>query len=127
MVSINDSGVTCGAYIDASGVYHGYVYSHGSFFVFDAPRAGKGSAQGTIPYGITREGELSGWILNGGNEISGWLLSHWQFSPLNDPLAATGPNLGSALYGINQQGTEAVGEYYDTSGHFHGYLVRLPL
>jgi hypothetical protein len=104
----------------------GFVFSHGRFVDFAAPGAGTGANQGTIPYGIACDGVISGWTLHGGNEISGWLLWDGHFFGLNDPLAATGPNLGSALYGINERGNEAGGEYWDASGHFHGFVVRLP-
>jgi hypothetical protein len=125
-VSVNDFGVIAGTYIDSAGVYRGFVSWRGRFVEFAAPGAGTGTNQGTIPYGITRDGLISGWTLHGGNEISGWLLRNGHFTTLNDPLEATGPNLGSALYGINEQGTEAGGEYWDASGHFHGFVVRLP-
>jgi hypothetical protein len=125
-VSINDSGVVVGTYIDTAGVYRGFEASHERFAEFAAPGAGTGVNQGTIAYGITRDGVISGWTLHGGNEISGWLLRDCHFFGLKDPRAATGPNLGSALYGINERGTEAGGEYWDASGHFHGFVVRLP-
>jgi hypothetical protein len=123
LVSISNTGVIAGTYIDPAGVYRGAVFRHDRFADFAAPGAGTGANQGTIPYGIARDGLISGWTLHGGNQISGWLLWDRHFFAVNDPLEATGPNLGSALYGINERGNEAGGEYWDATGHPHGFVV----
>jgi hypothetical protein len=64
LVSVNDSGVIVGTDIDASGVYHTFVYSQRSFFGFGTPGAGTGSGQGAFPGGITRDGVIDGTTLS---------------------------------------------------------------
>jgi hypothetical protein len=50
---INPAGEVAGEYVDANGVYHGFVRAvNGAITGFEAKDAGKGSGQGTMGYAI---------------------------------------------------------------------------
>jgi len=59
--SINSEGTVTGFLNDGFGIYRGFLRTRdGDVGFFDAPGAGTGSYQGTIPIGITAFGEIAG-------------------------------------------------------------------
>jgi hypothetical protein len=71
---INDVGEIAGWYWDANGLNHGFVRSpEGKFTSFDAPGAGTGAGQGTLPAGINDMGEIAGSYLDADNVYHGFL------------------------------------------------------
>lgn len=83
---INDAGVMVGTYKDALGVYHGFIYSNGSFASYDYASSNNGpAAVDTYFAGINDSGQIVGWFFgsDGVNhafvtgsatpEPSGWL------------------------------------------------------
>ncbi|MBV9226128.1 MAG: hypothetical protein JOY85_19005 [Acidobacteriaceae bacterium] len=67
---INLWGTVTGLYNDGFSIYHGFLRTrNGTITTFDAPGAGTGAFQGTIPLGITLTGVVAGIYLgpNDGN------------------------------------------------------------
>jgi hypothetical protein len=67
---INPAGTVTGSFNDGFGINHGFVRSRdGTLTTFDAPGAGTGFNQGTLPLGITPGGVIMGQIRDatGGN------------------------------------------------------------
>jgi len=70
----NTSGAIVGNYLDASYVNHGFLRSkRGAFTTFDAPGAGTGAFQGTIPSGINPPGAITGYDIDANGVIHGFL------------------------------------------------------
>ena len=67
-------GVVAGNYIDANGVNHGFVRApDGRFTFFDAPGAGTGAGQGTIPLTNNDRGEITGVYFDNNNVLHAFL------------------------------------------------------
>ena len=65
-----------GDYIDASGVFHGFVRDRdGAITTFDAPCAGTGSGQGTFPSGINSAGAITGFDMDNNTVSHGFVPS----------------------------------------------------
>src|ERR1700727_24870 len=110
---INDSGEIAGAYLDSSGLYHGYQKSSGKFTELNVPFKG---ASNTIPGGINNSGEIvGGYTVGGANQ--GFSLIAGVYHVLNYPSA-----IDTNPYGVNSAG-DIVGEYTDSSGVGHGFLL----
>jgi len=59
--SINPNGAIEGNYWDADNVSHGFAGARdGAIMTFDAPGAGTGAGQGTIPRSNNEEGTIAG-------------------------------------------------------------------
>jgi streptogramin lyase len=55
--SINAKGEIAGAYVDANGLYHGFLRDkHGTLSTFDVP-----NALNTYPVSINAKGDITGW------------------------------------------------------------------
>src|SRR5439155_14500922 len=68
--SINQAGAICGAYLDESNVYHGFVRApNGTLTTFDAPGAGTttDSFQGTVAFANNPAGAITGYYLDESN------------------------------------------------------------
>ena len=121
---LNVWGAVTSGYLDENNVYHGYLRSPlGVFTDFDAPGAGKGSAQGTIPISMNDLGVITGFYLDGKNVYHGFLGSPGRFIDLNAP----GADTTDAFYGtqpasLNDFGA-ITGSYLDATGVWHGFLL----
>jgi hypothetical protein len=78
------------------------------FVFFDAPDAGTGDLQGTIPTGIAANGAIAGYYLDGKNEAHGFLRSPagviTEFDPpSSSDNAVTGINLRGQIVGYGRQ------------------------
>ena len=127
--AINPSGAIAGAYTDQSGVNHGFLRSpDGTITTFDAPAAGTGPSQGTLPEDINPEGVIAGEYSDTSGVSHGFLRTEDGTIITFDVLGAgTGPGQGtfvSSVDGLTPAG--AIGGYYtDQKGVNHGY-VRSP-
>jgi hypothetical protein len=121
---LNVWGAVTSGYLDENNVYHGYLRSpFGVFTDFDAPGAGKGSAQGTIPISMNDLGVITGFYLDSKNVYHGFLGSPGRFIDLNAP----GADTTDAFYGtqpasLNDLGA-ITGSYLDANGVWHGFLL----
>jgi hypothetical protein len=76
-MGLNDSGEITGYYLDANGVYHGYLRSpEGTFTIFDAPGADTtpNDYNGTFPVSINDQGAVTGYYIDSNNVFHGFLL-----------------------------------------------------
>ncbi len=110
-VGLNDHGDIVGDYRDSSGVFHGYLLSHGNFTTFDPP----GSIQ-TRGLAINNLGVIGGTFLDSSNARHSYLLNHGAFTIFDFPGATA-----TFLQGINDLG-QVVGTYIDSAGNTHGFL-----
>lgn len=117
--AVNNSGAIVGDYTDAAIVNHGFIYQKGTFTAFDAPDAGTGFQQGTLPVGISSSGVIDGEMINNAGTF-GWVLSKGQFLSVNDPNAPAASN----PLGMSSNGHLVSGQWFDgvTS---HGYVATL--
>ena len=127
--AITPAGAIVGAYIDASGVNHGFLRSpHGAFTSFDVPGAGTGSGQGTLAEDINPEGVIAGEYSDASNVFHGFVRTEDGTITTFDVLGAgTGPTQGTfvaSVEGLTPAGALA-GYYTDQNGVNHGY-VRAP-
>jgi hypothetical protein len=72
---INLENEIIGSYNDANTVNHGFLRSwDGSITTFDAPDAGTGFNEGTVPLGITDLGEIMGEVIDSNDVTHGFIL-----------------------------------------------------
>jgi hypothetical protein len=72
--TINAMGAITGSYYDTKLVAHGYVRSGaGQITTFDAPGAGTGSNQGTLPFANNTSGEITGVFVDSNGLYHGFL------------------------------------------------------
>ena len=91
---------------------------------FDAPAAGTGAGQGTLPQGISDTGAIAGFYLDASNVYHGFLRTrHGTFITFEAPGADTTADSfnGTLPFSINSAGAIA-GEYLDASSVLHGFL-----
>jgi hypothetical protein len=66
-----------GNYVDASAVNHGFLRAPGSALTtFDAPGAGTGPGQGTIPFSNNPAGAIAGFDIDANGVLHGFLRTH---------------------------------------------------
>ena len=84
------------SYIDADIVSHGFLLDkHGTFTIFDAPDAGTGFDQGTLPFGINTNGAITGWYVDDANVNHGFVRDkHGAIIEFDVPGAGTGAGQG---------------------------------
>lgn len=116
-LGINASGETVGYYIDANGVFHGFIRSSGgTITTVDAPGAGTSLNLGTLAMAVNTSGEVAGYyadsngILHSYIEPSGGALT--EFDPPN--------SIGSDAFCINDNG-DVAGGLLDANGD-HGFV-----
>src|SRR5580704_19782986 len=100
--------------------------SKDKIITFDAPGAGTGSGEGTLPIDINPAGEIVGLTRDANLVRHGFLRDkHGKFTVFDDPQAGTGSGQGTRGYSINPKG-EITGWFDDaTTGAARGY-VRAP-
>jgi hypothetical protein len=120
---LNEWGAVTSAYLDENNVYHGYLRSPGGVITdFDAPGAGQGFTQGTIPLGLNDLGVITGFYLDSNNVYHGFLGSPGHFTDFDAPGAdTTDTYYGTEPESLNDFGA-ITGSYLDASGVWHGFL-----
>jgi hypothetical protein len=118
---INNAGVTVGYYIGSDNLGHGFVDASGNFTVLKVNR----SVGCTCAFSISNNGVIAGTILAHNGVAHGFALRAYRFSTLNDPAAGTQEGQGTTALGIDGQGDAVVGDYVDSAGVSHGFLVHL--
>src|SRR6266536_789543 len=89
---------------------------------FDAPGAGTGPGQGTLPFAINPAGTVLGYYIDAGDARHGFLRTpDGAITTFDAPGAGTGPGQGTTAFSINPEGTSA-GRYIDASDACHGFL-----
>jgi len=95
------------------------------FIKFNAPGAGKGSSQGTIPISINTAGNITGLTRDENFVRHGFLRDeNGKIKVFDDADAGTGNGQGTRGYSINPKGW-ITGFYTDSNGADHGF-VRNP-
>jgi YVTN family beta-propeller protein/probable HAF family extracellular repeat protein len=110
---INVHGEMGGRYIDAEGVYHGFIVQNGVFTPINFP-----GSLGTAVWGINDNGDLVGRYADAqGITNHGFLFSNNVFTTIDPP----GTTLTYAE-GVNSVG-QIVGFFTDAKEHTHGFLL----
>jgi hypothetical protein len=100
-------------------------HSKRTIITFDAPGAGTGSGQGTLPYFINSAGVIAGQYIDANNAYHGFVRSRDGAITTFDVLGAgTGAGQGTLPWSINPAGV-ITGYYTDDTGLSHGF-VRYP-
>jgi hypothetical protein len=113
-----------GNYIDANGVYHGFLRApDGTITKFDVRGMGTGAGQGVVEVkGMTPSLEVVGTIQDANNVWHGFLRTHrGKFAIYDAPDAGTGAFQGSAGLSVNPEGV-ILGWYLDPNDLVHGFL-----
>jgi hypothetical protein len=113
-----------GNYIDANGVYHGFLRApYGTITKFDVPGAGTGAGQGTIEVkGMTPALEIVGTNMDANNVFHGFLRTpHGKFTIYDAPGAGTASSQGTGGLSVNSAGV-ILGIYLDANNVYHGLL-----
>jgi len=124
-VSLTPSGEVEGIFVDAKGVLHGFLRApDGIFSTFDAPGAGTGPGQGTIPEVSNNPEAIVGNFTDGNSVNHGFLLNQQgNFTVFDAPGTGTGASQGTIPLGNNNPGA-ITGEYIDGGNVVHGFLVQ---
>jgi hypothetical protein len=89
---------------------------------FDAPGAGTGAGQGTLPFAINPAGLITGYYLDTGDVFHGFLrIRNGAIATFDVPGAGTGPGQGTVAL-CNNPVDAITGYYIDASDVFHGFL-----
>ena len=96
---------------------------HHKIITFDAPGAGTGSGEGTIPWGIVIGGWIQGDYIDSNGVYHGFLRSpHGHFTTFDVPGMGKGAGQGAVhVMGMNQE-LLIVGAYLDSNNAYHGFL-----
>src|SRR5205823_1590675 len=125
--SINQAGAICGAYLDESNEYHGFVRApNGTLTTFDAPGAGttSGSFQGTYPSSINQAGAICGAYLDESNVYHGFVRApNGTLTTFDAPGAGTTTDSfqGTVAFANNPAGA-ITGYYLDENNVNHGFV-----
>ena len=120
---LNLWGAVTSAYLDENNVYHGYLRTpEGNFTDFDAPDAGKGLAQGTVPISLNDLGVITGFYLDSNNVYHAFLGEPDALTDFDAPDAdTTDAYYGTQPASVNDFGA-ITGYYLDASSVWHGFL-----
>src|SRR2546425_1179381 len=123
-MGINPEGAIIGFYVDASSVQHGFVRStDGTFTTYDAPGAGTGAGQGTLPESNNIPGAITGQFIDGNFVNHAFVRSNQGiFSTFDVPGMGTGAGQGTIPVDNNDPGA-IVGEAIDGGTVIHGFLA----
>ena len=123
-VGIVEGEWVMGNYIDANGVYHGFLRApDGRFTEFDVPGAGNGAGQGAVEvHGMNPAREIVGTILDANNVYHGFLRTpQGKFTTFDCPGAGKGMYQGTASHSVNPAGL-ILAEYLDANNVWRGCL-----
>ncbi len=129
-ISMNTGGDITGFYVDANDVRHGFVRAAATGTItapIDAPGAGTGLTQGTVPLSIDAGGNITGFY-NANGTFHGFIrASNGTISaPINAPGAGTGPSGKVSFMGTLPLAFDAAGDiagtYADANGVNHGFV-----
>jgi len=128
-LTINAAGVIAGTYTDSAGARHSFVRAtNGTITNFDVPGvvASTGIFQGTIATSINTAGIVSGFYQGAGSLFHGFVrAANGPITTFSVPAAAVGGGTvsGTSEFAINADGA-ITGEYTDSSGVLHGFVLR---
>jgi hypothetical protein len=132
VVAIDDAaGAITGFVRDSGDVFHGFLrYPNGTFLTppFDAPDAGTGTLQGTLPGNINATGLITGYYVDSSNVNHGFVRAPGgTITEFDAQGAGTGPGQGTFVSGTDclTDAGATVGYYVDSNGVAHGF-VRAP-
>ena len=116
---VGPTGNIVGAYVDASGRTHGFLYSGGTWTSIDCE-----GARLTVAVSTNSLREIVGTYQDGDGIFHPYYMGEpgGRCFPL-DPKGANGRTADTAATGINDAG-EIVGQFEDQNGRFHGFLFR---
>ena len=93
-----------------------------NFTTFDAPGAGTGILQGTLPVSINATGVIAGVFVVAGPVAHGFVRdANGTITNFDAPDAGTGKNQGTFPVNINAAGAIA-GDYFDKNNVYHGFV-----
>lgn len=123
-VGLTPSGEIEGVFVDVNGVLHGFMRSNqGTFSTYDAPGAGTGAGQGTLPESNNTLDTITGQYIDGNFVNHGFLRDQQgSFRVFDVPGAGTGAGQGTIPLG-NNTGV-IVGEEIDGGNVIHAFLVQ---
>jgi hypothetical protein len=123
---LNQWGAVTSLYTDENAAIHGYLRSpEGTFTAFDAPSAGTGAGQGTIPLSLNDWSGITGYYEDSNNVNHGFVGTPGAFTDFDAPGADTADaGYGTFAESVNDFGT-TTGYYLDATGVYHGF-VRSP-
>ena len=99
-----------------------FVRPESTITTFDAPDAGTGPGQGTLPFAINPAGMVTGYYIDAGDARHGFLRTpDGAITTFDAPGAGTGPGQGTNAFSITAEGAIA-GRYSDAGDVFHGFL-----
>ena len=102
-----------------AGTYHDRWLT---FTTFDAPGAGKGFYEGTVPLSINAAGDITGLYNVPGNVTHGFVRSaNGRIVEFGAPGEGSGNNQGTFPFSINTAGAIA-GYYSDANNVYHGFV-----
>jgi uncharacterized membrane protein len=129
--NINPAGVIAGYTVDAGGVFHGFVRARdGKIRMFDAPHAGTGAGQATVPEWascINSAGAIVGEYFDASSVSHGFVRApDGKITEFDVPGAGATPGSfeGTYAWSINDAGA-VTADYIDADSVDHGY-VRAP-
>ncbi len=129
-ISMNTGGDITGFYVDANDVRHGFVRAAATGTItapIDAPGAGTGLTQGTVPLSIDAGGNITGFY-NANGTFHGFIRASngTITAPINAPGAGTGPSGKVSFMGTLPLAFDAAGDiagtYADANGVNHGFV-----
>ena len=129
--SINNRGAMSGWFIDSNSVFQGFLrQADGPTISFEAPLAGSGSGQGTLPTvdfqqgshnALNERGDLTGSAVDANYTAHGFLRTHeGEFFSFDLPEGVGNYN-GTVPSSINSSGT-IVGSSFDDNDGGHGFV-----
>jgi hypothetical protein len=133
-ISMNTGGDIAGFSVDTNNVRHGFVRTvangTATFATFDAPGAGTGPTQGTVPLSIDTAGNITGFYKDANGTFHGFVRKVANgtatFATFDAPGAGTGPGgkvsfMGTLPFGFDAAG-DIAGTYADANGVNHGFV-----
>ncbi|HEY3135356.1 MAG TPA: hypothetical protein VGL29_04840 [Blastocatellia bacterium] len=113
-------GTIMGVYADADSLYHGFLLDkNGAVTTFDAPDAGNvpGSFQGTVPWGINTNGEITGYYTDGTNVNHGFVRDKQGAIVEFDA-----PGAGMGFWASIAPNGAVTSHYFDVNNVVHGFV-----
>jgi hypothetical protein len=123
----NDLGVMIGSYYDSVGAARGFIDFHGIIIPFNPPGAGDVAGAGTYASGISMNGVVVGtyYTASAPTLSEGFIFKDGKFTALSDPEAGDGANEGTSPSAIAEDGSAIIGEYWDSVGNTHSFILDL--